>query len=126
MFVNLSDLLTSNSIIGFAVGAAVSVGLLAIGHWVPLPAGQKSKLPTTLGNLLGRYIYGVTALWLGSLIWLSMMGAAWIAVGLLLIYGGGGAIVILAYWWDRLVIALNREEMMELVDNELTAQSGQR
>lgn len=101
----------------FASGGILAGLLLAVGHWIPAPWG--GRMPTTVWQLIGRYIYGVSVLWLGMMLGLWWIGQWIMGLWLLMVIGIGGLVVMLAYGWDRIVQAVRQSRMSEAVDAEL-------
>jgi len=102
---------TQFEIVAFVNGAVLTSGLLMIGHWIPLP-GKNGKLPSSVVNLIARYIYGVLSIWLGVLVWLGLLGQVMIAVGVLGICIAGGVAVVIGYWWDDYREARDQRERL--------------
>lgn len=106
--------------IAFIIGGATAAGLLAIGHWAPLP-GKNGKLPTTVRNLLVRYVYGTISLWAGAMVWMLLSGRGWwVALVLMAINAIGGITVGLVYFWDEIVQAFNQRNVIQRTDEELS------
>lgn len=92
------------------VGVALTVGLLAVGHWFPWP----QRL-----SRIRAYQYGTVAIWLGFSLWRSLVGDWQTVVGLAVISLAGGVMVILAYRVDQVVQRVRQAEKAEAVDDEL-------
>lgn len=107
-----------NSFAPYLSGLALAAGLLALGHWLPLPVQR--RLPGSIFDLLGRYVYGVGSLWAGAALWLGWSGQWWTVAGLLGLAVGGGLTVALAYGWDELVLLIRQRWMTVGHDEELT------
>lgn len=103
------------------IGIATTIGLLAIGHWLPLPRKTSRALPATLPDLIARYVYGVLALWLGAGLWLTLAGRPKLALGLMLINVAGGATVVGSYGWDNLVLWVKRGYMARVSNDDKLA-----
>lgn len=112
---------TVNDLLAFGAGGLLTSLLLIIGHWTPTPL-INDRLPRTTGALLARYTYGTLSLWLGALLWLSLIGHWQLALGLMGLNIIGGSVVVLVYTWDSLYVAVRRSKLIEHVDEELSRQ----
>ena len=91
------------------VGAGFTILVLAVGHWAPWE-------PPLF--LLGRYVYGVSAILGGYAIW-RLPANDWITpAALLLLSIVGGATVWGCYRIDALVLAIRKAKRAEC-DDEL-------
>lgn len=84
------------------------------------PHLRKSEgLPTTVVELIARYVWGHGSLLLGFGLWLWLAGYIWIMAGLLIISATGGGVVVLRYYSEWLKTLREREEMSPPNDRKL-------
>ena len=93
-----------------AVGAGFTALLLAMGHWAP----WEPPLP-----ILGRYVYGVSAILIGFIVWRMGANDPVTSIGLLAVAATGGGTVWLCYRIDAFVIKLRKARKAERDDDEL-------
>ena len=82
----------------FWAGIATTMGLLLIGHWLPMP----SLVPPVIGRLC-RYAYGTASIMAGVMVWLLTQRLPELAIGVVLIGCAGGVAVFSAYTVDWIV-----------------------
>lgn len=103
-----------------AIGLAVIIALLIIGHFVPVPyirrrtsTFEASKLPSSVIGLITRYAYGVASLLAGIFVWLAIAGQFWVIAGLAVMCITGGLVVVIAYVWDWVEYHVRRSREIE-------------
>jgi hypothetical protein len=90
------------------VGIGFAALLQAVGHWFP------AKMP-----LLGRYVYGTSAILIGFIIWRGMAGDWASIAGLLAIAAASGFTVWACYRIDAVVLAIRQAKRAERDSDEL-------
>jgi hypothetical protein len=113
------DLLTRDLFLGVMTSAfALGIAPYCFPHL--FPTLKKSEgLPATVVELIARYVWGTSSLLLGFAVWLSLIGYAWVMIGLLAITAIGGLVVVFRYISEAIARMREHEEMIAGSDKEL-------